>query len=81
MAVTQSIASVDQGCGSSVFISTAHEHAISDVQLVCITLVGLMLLYIGYRLIDGVISRTCIGCNRLKKCEKRIAMLEGRSHV
>lgn len=80
MAITQSIASVSQESGSSVF-NTAHEQAISDTHLICITLVGLMLLYIGYRLVDGVISRTCIGCHRLKKCEKRIAALEGKHRV
>lgn len=51
---------------------------LSDIQLVCITFVIMLLIYIGYRLIDGVISRTCIGCKRLKNCEKRLAKLEGK---
>ena len=75
--INQNITSVEQSGGSTLYNHSAGGQ-VSDTQLCCITLIMLMLLYIGYRMIDGVISRTCIGCKRLKNCEKRLAKLEGK---
>lgn len=75
--INQNITSVEQSGGSTLYNHSAGGQ-LSDTQLCCITLIILMLLYVGYRMIDGVISRTCIGCKRLKNCEKRLAKLEGK---
>ena len=75
--INQNITSVEQSGGSTLYNHSAGGQ-ISDTQLCCVTFIILMLIYIGYRMIDGVISRTCIGCKRLKNCEKRLAKLEGK---
>ena len=73
--INQNITSVEQSGGSTLYNHSTGGQ-LSDTQLCCMTLVILMLFYIGYRMIDGIISRTCIGCKRLKNCEKRLAKLE-----
>ena len=75
--INQIITSVEQTGGSIPFL-VSDTPQLSDVQLLCSTLIVLMIIYVGYRMIDGAISRTCIGCKRLKNCEKRLAKLEGK---
>lgn len=75
--IEQAITSVEQH-GSGTIYNSANDQAFSNTQLVCGTLLICMVLYITYRLIDGVITKTCLGCKRLKKCETRLNKLEGR---
>lgn len=58
--------------------NAVNEVGISNTQMICGTLLICMVLYITYRLIDGIITKTCLGCKRLKKCETRLNKLEGR---
>lgn len=74
--IEQAITSVQNDSGS--VYNTANDVTLTNTQLVCGTLLICMVLYIVYRLIDGVITKTCLGCKRLKKCETRLNKLEGR---
>lgn len=74
--IEQAITSVQNDSGS--VYNTANDISLLNTQLVCGTLLICMVLYIVYRLIDGVITKTCLGCKRLKKCETRLNKLEGR---
>lgn len=74
--IEQAITSVQNDSGS--VYNTANDIGISNTQMICGTLLICMVLYITYRLIDGAITKTCLGCKRLKKCETRLNKLEGR---
>lgn len=74
--IKQVITSVQNEDGS--VYNAANDIGVSNTQMICGTLLICMVLYITYRLIDGVITKTCLGCKRLKKCETRLNKLEGR---
>ena len=74
--IEQAITSVQNDSGS--VYNTVNDTSLTNTQLICGTLLVCMVLYITYRLIDGVITKTCLGCKRLKKCETRLNKLEGQ---
>lgn len=74
--IEQAITSVQNDSGS--VYNAANDVSLTNTQLICGTLLVCMVLYITYRLIDGIITKTCLGCKRLKKCETRLNKLEGK---
>ena len=76
MAVTQTITSVEQSGGNHSIYNSADVADINDFHFTCFVVLIAILIYFAYKLIDNAITKTCMGCKRLKKCEKRLKKLE-----
>ena len=76
MAITQTITSVEQSGGNHSIYNVADDTGISGNYLVCATVLLAIVIYFIFRLLDNAITKTCMGCKRLKECEKRLKKLE-----
>lgn len=80
MSIEQSISAIEQ-CGGSIVYNNAVDTIVSAPYLLAVTIVILFAMYCVYKLIDHTITKTCLGCKRLKNCEKRLAKLEGKRNA
>lgn len=77
MSIEQSISSIEQ-CSGSIVSNNAIDTVVYVPYVLATTVIILFAMYCVYRLIDHAIIKTCLGCKRLKNCEKRLAKLEGK---
>lgn len=76
MAITQTITSVEQSGGSHSIYNMAEDETFNGTQLICCSILVAIVIYFIFRLLDNAITKTCMGCKRLKECEKRLKKLE-----
>ena len=76
MAITQTITSVEQNGGSHSVYNMAEDETFNGTQLICCSILVAIVIYFIFRLLDSAITKTCMGCKRLKECEKRLKKLE-----
>jgi hypothetical protein len=48
----------------------------TDFHIGCIAVVILAFALVTYKVLNSLVTKSCIGCKRLKDCERRIKKLE-----
>lgn len=81
MAITQTITSVEQSGGNHSVYNAAEDEAFNGTQLICFSILLAIVIYFIFRLLDNAITKTCMGCKRLKECERRLKQLEKERDV